>query len=262
MSAFLHGKAILNTRAIHQATALDELLRGMGAIPIRYPCIEIVPPTDMASLDRAVHDLLRGEFDWLVLTSANTVFALAERLTQMGRTLALVPFRIAVIGTATAQATYTHLQRVAEVCAPEQVAESLAQVLPIESGTRVLLPESALARPTLADQLLAKGARVKVVTSYRTVCAQGGGHFPLAQLDAITFTSSSTVTCLVERIHQAQSQQLTDVLGITVACIGDKTSFTARECGFQHILTAQEPSLVGLVDVLNRHFSSLVNRKE
>ena len=40
------------------------------------------------------------------------------------------------------------------------LAESLAEHLPIETGTRVLLPESAIARPTLADRLSARGARV------------------------------------------------------------------------------------------------------
>ena len=253
MSISLNGKVILNTRAIHQADPLNELLRGAGAIPVNYPCIEISPPNDTARLDQALHDLLSGQFEWLVLTSANTVLALAERLTQMGRTLADAPFRIAVIGTATAQATYIHLQRVADVCAPEQVAESLAQVVPIERGMRVLLPESALARPTLADQLLAKGAHVHVVTSYRTLCTQGES-LPAIPLDAITFTSSSTVTCFMERI-QAQDGQVPNVFGIIVASIGQKTTITARECGFKYILTAQESSLLGLIEALNCHFS-------
>ncbi|MGV2434131.1 MAG UNVERIFIED_CONTAM: uroporphyrinogen-III synthase [Anaerolineae bacterium] len=87
MSISLNGKVILNTRAIHQADPLNELLRGAGAIPVNYfPVLRFRLRMIRAGLDQALHDLLSGQFEWLVLTSANTVLALAERLTQMGRT--------------------------------------------------------------------------------------------------------------------------------------------------------------------------------
>ena len=256
----LQGKIILNTRASHQAPPLNMLLRSMGAIPIDYPCITIVPPTDTDQLDEALYQLLDGQFDWLVLTSVNAVLALAERFKKMGRTLSEIPFRIAVIGTATAEATFAKLHWRVDVIAPEQVAESLAQVIPLESEMRVLLPESTLSRPTLADHLAGKGAQVSVVTSYQTVCVQGE-ILPPQKIDAITFTSSSTVTCLVERI-QAQGGQVSDILGIPVASIGYKTTLTAQEHGFKRIITAEDTSLVGLVNALNHHFMNPIDMKE
>lgn len=256
----MNGKIILNTRASHQAAALNLLLRKMGATPIDYPCIAIVPPTDPLPLNEALHQLLNGQVDWLVLTSANTVSALAEQFRKMGRTPPTPSFGIAVIGQATADSMFTTLHWVADLIAPEQVAESLAQAIPIQHGTRVLLPESALARPTLADQLIARGASVKVVTSYQTVCVQGGG-LPPSPLDAITFTSSSTVTCLIERIR-SQGGRVSDVLATPVATIGHKTSLTAQEQGFKQIITAHDSSLVGLVNALNQYFINPFDKKE
>jgi uroporphyrinogen-III synthase len=44
----LVGKRIVNTRAVHQAEALNTLLRARGALPLDYPCIAIVPSQDSA----------------------------------------------------------------------------------------------------------------------------------------------------------------------------------------------------------------------
>ena len=80
MTGILTGKQIVNTRALHQAHALDELLCLQGAVPVAYPCVDIVPPDNSSQLDRALLDLAVGHYEWLILTSVNTVLALAERL--------------------------------------------------------------------------------------------------------------------------------------------------------------------------------------
>ena len=69
----LAGKRIVITRARHQAGAFADLLREHGAIPILYPCIAIIPPDDPAPLDEALAHL--SAYDWMLITSANTVRA-------------------------------------------------------------------------------------------------------------------------------------------------------------------------------------------
>ena len=77
MSAFsLAGRRVLVTRAAHQAGKLSEGLRALGAEPVEVPLLEIHPPESFAALDTAL--LALGSYDWLILTSANTVRAIAE----------------------------------------------------------------------------------------------------------------------------------------------------------------------------------------
>jgi uroporphyrinogen-III synthase len=258
MSVALIGKTIVNTRAAHQAEGLNTLMRSRGAIPVDYPCIATAPPQDSTLLDTSLVALEGGYFDWLVLTSANTVLALAERLQVLGFGLTGKTFRTAAIGTATAEAVRAQLGVELFDLPPHYVAESLAEHLPVETGTRVLLPESAIARPTLADKLSARGASVSVVDAYQTVCGQGGVDVPrlLAQhqIDALTFTSSSTVTYFLERLHKEGGQQ-EDALMVCAACIGPKTAATAREYGFKVLTTAAEHTLDGLMEALATYFA-------
>lgn len=253
MNAAIHGRRIVNTRASHQAAALDTLLHERGAIPLSYPCIAIVPPADTTTLDTALRDLIAGAYDWLLLTSVNTIFAITQRLDTLNLSLARADFRTAAIGSSTAEAAreYLHLEQIE---LPEQyVAESLAEALPITAGERVLLAESAIARPTLADLLAARGATVTVCEAYNTITGTGGVDLPavLDQIDALTFTSPSTVTGFVERIGAA----LPDALSICAVCIGTKTAATASEYGFRQIMTADPYTIAGIVQALEIYFS-------
>jgi hypothetical protein len=101
----LVGKRVLVTRAAHQAGKLSEGLRALGAEPVEVPVIEIRPPSDFAPLDRVLRTL--DSYDWLILTSANTVHALAERAAALDLSLAATTttrFNVAAVGKATAEA--------------------------------------------------------------------------------------------------------------------------------------------------------------
>lgn len=256
MTGVLDSKRIVNTRATHQAEALNDLLREQGAVPLVYPCIAIIPPGDSSALDAALADLVAGHFEWLVLTSANTVYALAQRLAVAGMVLA-GKFRAAAVGPATAQAAHEWLGLSAVDLPETYIAESLAENLPIEVGIRVLLPESAIARPTLADMLSRRGANVTAIAAYQTVRGRGGVDVPhlLAQgsIDALTFTSSSTVTYFLERLKN-ESGQVADILALPAVCIGPKTTETARDAGFSALYTASEYTLEGLLGALDALF--------
>ncbi len=259
MTGALAGKRIVNTRAVHQAEALNTLLRRHDVIPLNYPCIAITPPDDPALLDATLVDLVAGHYAWLVLTSANTVFAIAERLAVLGLTLNGGRFQTAAIGPATAHAIQQNLGISIADLPAEYIAESLANHLPLKIGERVLLPESALARPTLANQFSERGAQVTVVTAYQTVCGTGGANIPhlltQGQVDMLTFTSSSTVTYFLERL-QNEGGQLETALTLPAACIGPKTATTAQAYGFSLVDVPSEHSLEGLVAILETYFES------
>src|SRR5258708_11214227 len=107
----LEGKRILVTRTREQASVLSERLCALGAIPVEFPTIRIVPPKNWNTLDSALHRLFSREgsaYDWLVLTSVNGVNICCERLHTLGyeaRDLqAKQLVRVATIGPSTAAA--------------------------------------------------------------------------------------------------------------------------------------------------------------
>ena len=123
----LRGRRVLVTRAAHQAGKLSEGLRALGADPVEVPVLEIQPPHSFAALDRALRSLTN--YDWLILTSANTVHALVDRAKSLGFPLAApASLKVAAVGEATAAAARNTGLLVAIV--PESyVAESLVDEL-------------------------------------------------------------------------------------------------------------------------------------
>lgn len=248
----LTGKQIVITRALHQASELADLLIAHGAIPVLYPCIAIVPPTDTILLDSALRQL--ADYDWLVLTSGNTVMALAERL----HTLKIVPdwgrISIAAVGEKTAALARDCLGVEVDFVPEQFTAEALATQIPVYSGISILLPQTSIARTLAADVLRAAGAIITVVTAYQTVIGQGGADVPSLlqsnQIDALTFTSPSTVEHFVRRIHPLPIPDL------PVACIGTVTAEAAHKAGFGHIVIPDRHIIEDMIDSLHRHFSS------
>jgi uroporphyrinogen-III synthase len=257
----LAGKRIVNTRAAHQAAALDRLLREHGAEPLAYPCIAIAPPDDTTQLDNALRAVSQGAYNWLILTSANTVLALAQRLAALGLSLTNVSrLKTAAVGPATAQAAGELLGLHIEIMPDEYVAEALADALALSKGARVLLPQSGLARPALAETLSSQGASVTVIEAYQTVVGSGGTDVPrlLAQqqVDAISFTSPSTVNNFLRRLENEGGNR-NHLSPVCIACIGPQTTQAARNCGLHVSVVPEEHTVEGLVESLQRYFEKI-----
>ncbi|HRJ40661.1 MAG: uroporphyrinogen-III synthase [Caldilineaceae bacterium] len=254
----LQGLSIVNTRANHQAEPLTTALLMQGASVLHYPAIAIAPPADTSALDAALTDALADVFDWLVITSANTVESLAQRL-EIGASpgLATGHLRVAAIGTATAEAAERRLGVQVSVVPDEQIAESLANALAVQPGQRILLPQSEITHPLLAEALQAAGADVTQVTAYRTLIGQGGDPVPQlfweGRIDAVTFTSPSTVHNFLKRLKAAGGNpgMLVDV---AVACIGPQTAAAAASHSLPRPLQPDQSTLPALVQTLVRHF--------
>jgi uroporphyrinogen III methyltransferase / synthase len=247
----LTGKRIVNTRAVHQAQEFDALLRAAGAIPLDYPCIAIVPPQDTTPLDQA----LREPFDLLVLTSANTVMMLAQRLKALG--LSLHGVKAAVVGETTALAAHEQLGIEISLIPDEYTAEALGAQLELRPGMRILLPQSEIARNDLSAALILRGADLCQVTAYRTI--RGGGGVVLApllckkQVDAVTFTSSSTARFFVERLHD-EGVNDAEIGDMPLVSIGAQTSQTMRKLGLKVSVEVEKHTLGGLIDGLTTIF--------
>ena len=77
----LLGVRVLVGRAHHKAGALSSELRKLGATVLEIPFIEIRKPRSFRPLDSALQNL--DAYDWLILTSANGVEAMWERLAKL-----------------------------------------------------------------------------------------------------------------------------------------------------------------------------------
>jgi uroporphyrinogen-III synthase len=248
----LAGRRVVITRAAARADGLVERLCALGAEPIVCPVIAHAPPEDLAAFDAALHRLCAGHYDWLVLTSVTAVEALADRVQQLNNKVELPPTQqIAVVGPATATACAERLGR-SPVLMPERFdADAVADALGDVCGQFVLLANADLARDTLQRRLHEAGALVERVIAYRTVPALVGEvdiHRMIvkAEVDAVLFTSSSTVRFFLARLH---ADALTALHGVALVCIGPSTAATLREAGYTPMI-APEATEAGLVEAL------------
>ncbi|HKF46360.1 MAG TPA: uroporphyrinogen-III synthase [Terracidiphilus sp.] len=248
MSLPLAGRRVLVTRARHQAGKLSEGLRALGAEAVEVPVLEIKPPKNCEPLDHALQQLDR--YDWLIVTSANTVHALVERAAAVGISPAesAVP-KVAAVGEATAKAARDAGFAVALV--PETyVAESLVESLAgVSAGKRVLLARAEVARDVIPDALRVAGAAVDVVDAYRNAVPAEAPELLRAALarpvDAVAFTSSSSVTHLAEAAMRAGVAF--PLAGVMAVSIGPITSATLRELEWEPAAEAEQHDVAGLI---------------
>ena len=244
----LAGKRVLVTRAVQQAGKLSEGLKALGAEPVEVPVLEIRPPDSFGPLDESIGRL--KSFDWLVLTSANTVQAVAARCVLLGVDVSgLELLKVATVGSATAEAARKagfRVTLVAESYNSEGVVASMGSLV---LGKKVLLARAKVARDVIPDALAAKGAVMTVVDAYQTGLPDGARELLAAALksgvDAATFTSSSTVRNLAEVAREAGIAF--PLAGVPAVSIGPVTSATLREFGWEPAGEAAASDLPGLI---------------
>lgn len=253
----LVAKRIVVTRAAAQAAALLEKLRAEGAIPVATPAIRILPPDDPTALREAAETL--AAFDWVIFTSANGVRAFLSAREAAPAWPASV--RIAAVGNATARAL-TEAGLTVHFQPSAAVAEALGREIPITPGSKLLWPRGDLAGRELAAALDARGATVTDVVAYRTVAdVELLGIVDALRdrrVDAITFSSASTVRHVVEGLGAAgvRVERLSAETRPLIVCIGPVSAAAARECGLPVDGIADPSDDDGLIAALIRCFAN------
>jgi uroporphyrinogen III methyltransferase/synthase len=243
-------------RPAEQGRVTAAAIRARGANARLLPAIEIRDPADPVPLRRAIAEL--SSFDWVLFTSANGVTRFTRALSAAGLDArAFARAKIGAIGPKTATALESFGLR-ADALAEEFIGEGLARAVLAEGvPKRVLLARAQVARDALPDLLREAGALVEVVPVYETVAADTGealrAHFERAEIDVALFTSSSTVNAVVDTLGPQAAELLSRV---TVASIGPITSQTLRERGVRADVVATIFTVDGLLDALEKHFSS------
>lgn len=243
---------MLVTRPSAQAAELVARLRERGIGSVAVPTVTVDQSSSSADLDRMLATLEGA--DWLVLTSANGADALAARIAVTGRGVA-AGTRVAAVGPATADALRAAGLRVDHVPA-EYLTVEIASGLGDVDGRRIVLARADAATAELREALLARGALVEEVVAYRTLEGPAASRDPLraalhADLDGVTFTSSSTVRGL---LRLASAVDRGRARSLPAFCIGPVTASTARRAGFHVAAVAAEHTANGLAASIADHF--------
>jgi len=232
-------RRVLLTRSEEDNAEWARMLAERGAEPVALPCIHC-EPIDTPSL-RADVAVAVANADWLTFTSRRGVDAFASLQP------AVPPHaRVAVVGSATAEAARARLGRV-DLIGRDGTAASLGATL-VRDGNlahrpHVLLALAQNAGDTLERALTAAGARCTRFDVYRTIPAP-----PAATKRAIsTFGADNVIFASPTAVHGFMQQVTVDV-AVKVYTIGPSTSAAARAAGLAVTGEAREPSLEGILE--------------
>jgi uroporphyrinogen-III synthase len=239
----LAGRTVVVTRPREQAAELVRALERRGAAAIVAPAIEIAPVRG-ERLARALRELADGRFDWVTITSPRTVDVLREHLRPGD-----IRARVAAIGDGTGEAFRRWTRRDPDLVPRTFTTAALAREFPRGDG-RVLCPRADVAPEGLEDALEAKGWRPVRVDAYRTrfprsLPKDARDAFRRGEVDAVTFTSASTVRGFVRAVGEVKG-------GPKVVCIGPVTAREAREHGLTVHAVARPHTVDGLVAAVER----------
>ena len=197
MSGALGGIGVVVTRPVRQAAAFAQKLAALGATPIVWPAIVILPPDDPAPLERAHANLDR--YDLAFFVSANAAeYGAPPPGRWPARLRAYAPGpgtaeALAALGVAGAAVPTTTYDSEGLLALPE-----LADV----RGMRAILFRGDGGRELLAETLKARGATVDAVSCYRRAAPAGDARALIEAIgegraDAITLTSAEGVDNLM-----------------------------------------------------------------
>jgi uroporphyrinogen III methyltransferase / synthase len=258
----LAGRTVVVTRAASQADVFIAALESYGANVISCPTIEIAEPESYERLDEAI-DHLYG-YDWLIFTSANGVEYFLRRLNTRGlKPEELDELKVCAIGEATAgklRDAHVHVDLIPSQSKAEGVFAALSEFAGGSErlhGLNFLIPRAAVGRDYIPKSLEAAGARVDVVTAYRTVLPENLDRGRLSAMltgsaDCIAFMSPSSVKNLAllfdthdlgEKLH-----------GLAIACIGDVTTTTAIEYGLRVHIQPRQTTAEDLANAIAKYF--------
>lgn len=253
----LVGWRVLIPRTQDNTAEVMAMLRSFGAVPLEVPTISVEPPRTPQQIDRAVHGLVSGRYEWIGFTSVNAVRAIREKLVEYGLDArSFAGLKVAAVGEQAIDALIEFGVRPDLMSDGEQTTAALLDEWPSYDSltdpiNRIFLPRADIATDTLAAGLAELGWEVEDITAYRTVRAAP----PAAEIreaiktggfDAVLFTSSSTVRNLVGIAGKPHHTTV-------VACIGPQTAKTAEEHGLRVDVMPQDSTGLALVRALAAH---------
>ena len=204
----LAGAGVIVTRPPRQSARFAQRLASLGARPIVWPAIVILPPADPGALARA-HEHL-AEFDFAIFVSANAVeYGAPDPARWPARVVIYAPGAgtaeaVAAVGLPQARTPVDSFDSEGLLALPE-----LAHV----AGQRGVIFRGEDGRAVLGDTLRARGAVIEYVTCYRRAkpATGAGGLADLivrGEAHALTLTSAEGMRNLVAALPAEANARL------------------------------------------------------
>jgi uroporphyrinogen-III synthase len=248
----LKGKAVLVTGSDRLIERLADTFAGESALVTRAPTLEILPTSTPRELTMALEKAANGVFDWLIVTSQQTVSALAtfgpERLAGVAR--------IAAVGGSTARAI-REVGLVVDLVPDVQTGEGLVEAFARIGlkGDRVLCLLGSSAGDIVTDGLAALGAIVTRIESYQSR-AIDHMHDEIRQvvragrIDLVVFSSPLSVQTLTNQL----GADLGALSGACLAAIGTTTQSAMLGAGLPVHVVSPEPTPARVVEASRDYF--------
>lgn len=249
----LENRKILVTRPSVDKRDLTHQLEALGATCVNMPTIEIRPRKLGSAKKRALLEKLPA-YDWILFTSHHGV----EALDRIKRLKTGWKAKICAIGPRTAQEVRRRGGSV-DLLPPDYSKKGIASALkriPV-TGRRILIPRSNMGlQDDLSAQLRRRGAFVDEVVLYETLIPKiPAGRFKraLTGLDAVTFTSASTVRGFFQAARRARLPVHSLFNGARIVAIGPSTAQALEENGVKRYVIPKRKgnwTLDGLVETV------------
>jgi len=248
-------KKVLVTRASGQAEVFARQLQAAGLEAVIFPVIEFAPPEDPRPLAEAIHNL--ASYDWLILTSSNSLTFFIAALHKEGKTIAaLSGLKVCALGPKTADVTKEAgiaIDLIPKRYQAEGVLEALDQAG--VSGKKVLFPRAKEGREVLPEGLIQMGAELDLVPVYRTIKPEDKErqleNILKKGVDVISFTSGSTVRNFLEILGDRKGL----IEGTRIACISDVTAKVAGEYGLEADILPRENTTDSMVEAIRAYLT-------
>jgi uroporphyrinogen-III synthase len=258
----LAGRAILVASDDTPAEEIARELKLYGARVIVCPQSEIAEPDSYTALDEAIQNLFG--YDWLIFTNVHGVDSLLRRFQALGKeNNDLDAVRVCAVGEVTAgklEESHIHVDLIpARSQTIFAALETYTGGRDLIRGLNFLMLRAAIARDSLLQTLEDAGARVDLVTAYRTV---GSNSSELTQLnallngggiDCLAFTSPSAVENFAQLFDSKDLSQL--LKDVAVACCDDQTAKVAAEFGLRCDISPAELTVPALARAIASYFS-------
>lgn len=257
----LAGRQFLVTRPEEHQPLFAERLRSMGAQVIEMPAILISPITDNLDFTRALREQISdGQEKWMVFTSAIGVRIFFEMLGKSNldiRDILRGEVKIAAIGRATQKKLLEYGWQT-DLVPEEFCAEALGRALAdrAKEGSSVRIFRARKGARELLPPLLERGLHVEDIPLYDTEYKIYGEErnkilegFRKDQIDAVTFTSASTVHGFVEALGDL------DYSRVQAVCIGRQTAREAKKYGMK-LRIAEQASIDSMVELLENYYGN------
>lgn len=263
----LLGCSLIWTRPGAESGELaPEALAALGAEVLEAPAIEFASFVER-NLEqcRRVLELLREREGWLILPSPTAIRYFGEVLNRFHLdTSVFDDIYVAVIGKGSA-AELARIGLSPDFVPPGSRGQTLAETLPAEPGTPVIIAGSSQTRAELRDGLAARGLSVQVLPLYAPRACRPGLraiHAALAERPGrfVLVTSPSGVDAILKELPPEES--LTS--SARWVAIGPTTHRRLLDCGIRpdRAALASAPTLDGLSQAILSLISDKSNKSD